>query len=217
MVCQGKHMSLTPARIPRVIASLGRFRTSCLCSSSVDLPVSLSYRTRQWGILSLRENPRDILFYQHKSSAWTRPGSSRMGCYKTSCEYVSFWYGALSPVPFLCPKSSWYYDAGSSLSCSIWCRCCHQARWTQVKLYFPYKSWDIWLNFKFLCTVFFRIYTRTCYCLSKPWWYNICFLELLCMLWMHMLIVYSFMRMTTTSQKKMYHHHFLFLNPKYIL
>ena len=54
------------------------------------------------------------------------------------------------------------------------------------KIYFPYRRWDIWINFKFLCTVFFHIYPCTCYCLSKSWWDNLCFLGVPCMLWMHM-------------------------------
>ena len=40
-----------------------------------------------------------------------------MGCYKTSCKCVSFLHGILSPVPFLCPKFSWYYDAGTLQYC----------------------------------------------------------------------------------------------------
>ena len=93
-------------------------------------------------------------------------------------------------------------DADSSLSYSVWCHYWHQARWRQVRFYFSYRSWDIWLNFKYLFTDFLRIYPCTYYWLSKSWWYNICFLGIPCMLWMHMLIMYAFVRMTPTTQNK---------------
>ena len=40
-----------------------------------------------------------------------------MEFYKTSCECVSFWCGVLSPLPFLCLKSSWCCDAGTPQVC----------------------------------------------------------------------------------------------------
>ena len=74
----------------------------------------------------------------------------------------------------------------SYLSYSVWCQCWHQTRWRQVQSYFYSRSWDFWINFKFLCTVFFWIYPCTCYLISKSWWDHICFLRVPCMLWMHM-------------------------------
>ena len=76
-------------------------------------------------------------------------------------------------------------DSDSSLFYSFWCHCWHRARWGQVRLSFSYRIWDIWLNFKFLCTVFFCIRPFTCYCLSKSWWDNLCVLGVPCILWMN--------------------------------
>ena len=92
-------------------------------------------------------------------------------------------------------------DADSPLSWSVWCNYWHRAKWRQVNFYFYFRSWDFWLNFKFLCTVFFRVYPFTYYCLSKSWWGNICLLGVPYMLWMHMYTMYSFVRMTPTAQK----------------
>ena len=80
-------------------------------------PFFSGYCTRQWGILSVCDSPRDAIFSQLKSAYWTWTGSSRMRCYKTSCECMSFWYSFLSLVTFLCLKSSWYYDSGTRQVC----------------------------------------------------------------------------------------------------
>ena len=78
-------------------------------------------------------------------------------------------------------------DADSYLSWSVWCHCWHRARWIQVQFYFSYRIWDVWLKFKLLCTIYFRIYPCTWYRLSKSWWGNPCFLGVSAvMLWMNM-------------------------------
>ena len=51
---------------------------------------------------------------------------------------------------------------------------------------FSSRSWDLWLYFKLLCTVFFHIYPCTCYWISKLWWDNLCLLGLTWILWMYM-------------------------------
>ena len=42
-----------------------------------------------------------------------------MECYKTLCECVSFWCGFLSPVLFLCIKSSWCCNAEKPQVCRV--------------------------------------------------------------------------------------------------
>ena len=75
-------------------------------------------------------------------------------------------------------------------------------RLRQIQFYFYSRIWDFWLNFKFLCTVFLWVYPCTWHCLSKSWLDHLCLLGVTCMLWMHIYIMYAFVRMKTRSQKK---------------
>ena len=61
----------------------------------------------------------------------------------------------------------WRFDADQYLPCSVWCYFWHLSRGRQVLFSFYYRSWYLWLKFKFLCTVFFGVYPCTCYCLYK--------------------------------------------------
>ena len=107
-------------------------------------------------------------------------------------------------------------DADSSLPCSVWCHSWHQARWRQVQFYFYYTIRDLWLNFKFLCTVFLRVYPCAGHCISKIMRWSMFPWSTVQVMNAYIDNVYI-LEDDKTSQKKMYHQHFLFLTPKYIL
>ena len=92
------------------------------------------------------------------------------------CQVINYFVRIMVKVPMRCQVISVNInlfgvfggsDYYSYLSWYIWCHCWHQEIWRQVQFYFSSRSWGFWLNFKFLCTVFFRVYICTLYWFSK--------------------------------------------------